>query len=186
MMLLPGPYSIDAGTIDSWPAHVRQDAKLYDTWVRLPKTTIEAAPMSQQLVKDVRTWTGWSQRQLARVLGTTHPTIRTLESGKPVTRVEDLVTRLQETHGVIARIFLLADRQQRELQRLLSTRPVEHRLAALALLEERRPADAYRAVLEVLRPQHQGGMIQSVFPAKGSGRTVSLLDESSHESETRA
>ena len=56
-------------------------------WVLLlPATAVHHAPDVQRMITEIRAWTGWSKRQLATVLGTSHTTVVNAEGGRPCSR----------------------------------------------------------------------------------------------------
>jgi transcriptional regulator with XRE-family HTH domain len=172
---VPGA-SLFRGTVDTQPARPRRLPNIFDTWVGLPEAQPTALPESQRLTQEILAWTGWSQRKLARALGATHPTIRALEEGRSAARARDLFDRLVEVHSVVERIFLVAHRDESETDRLLSTAPGDGLAPAIVLIEERRPAEAYLAAMDVHRPRRQSAMMSGIWPAKAGEATTALED----------
>lgn len=164
-----------ATTVDKKPVE-RTQASIFDLWVHLPEPLAQPAPLVQRLTRNIRQWTGWSQRRLAKALGATHPTIRALEEGRSAGRTKDLFDRLVETHDVVERVFLIADRDVKETDRLLTTSPGDPLPSALDLLEARQPAEAYVAAMEVLRPRRQTTMMRGLWPAR-AGESSTALSE---------
>lgn len=160
---------------DILSSHASESLDLFDTWVRLPAPKPYSPPKVQEQAAEIRACTGWSQRRLASVLNTTHPTVKALEQGRIVTRVRDLPARLSDIHRVVERVFLLAGRNPNETNRLLTSRANNRQLSAVDLLAEGRAAQAYLAVLDILRPPDEG-MAVGIWPSKPGVATTSLED----------
>lgn len=167
------PAFLGSGTLVAAPERPAPP-DLFDWWVRVPDRPARPAPAVQRNVRDVLRWTGWSHRKLARVLGTTHPTVGALElgttSGPSIDR-----ERLDEVHEVVQRIHLLAGRDADETNRLLST-GADGGPSAFDLLSESRASDAYLAALDVLRPRRTSGMMSGIWPA-APGRATSVVGD---------
>lgn len=170
----PGSYS---GTVDTQPVARPHEVDLFDSWVGLPAVLPRPPSDAQRLTQGILTSTGWSHRRLARVLNVTHPTVTALAHGRSAARTKDLFDRLVEVSDVVSRIYLVAQRDAEETDRLLSAQP-ESGSDAATLLSERRPAEAYLAALDVLRPRRRTGMMSSVWPARAGEATNALNDES--------
>jgi hypothetical protein len=143
-------------------------------WVLvLPTTAVRRAPDVQRMISEVRTWTGWSSRQLARALGTSHTTVLNAEAGRPLLalRSGDLRRRVGEAHDVVERIHLLADRDADTTARLLAAAPRRGQSAIDALCAGR-PEKAYLAAIDALRAR-PAGMVTGSRPRR-SGATAAL------------
>jgi transcriptional regulator with XRE-family HTH domain len=178
-LAIPGvlPSSSTAGA--ARPVHSSLVPSIFDTWVRLPEAAEYTKPRPQQQVEQIRARTGWSQRRLAQVLRTTHPTIKAVEQGHTVVRVHDLPARLAEAHRLVQRIFLLAGNSAIEANRLLVTAPAPGQQSAVDLLKDRQPDAAYLAALAVLRPPRESPMMTGIWPSRAGTATTSLEDEGS-------
>jgi transcriptional regulator with XRE-family HTH domain len=123
----------------------------------LPAPDLQPAPSMQQVVRQIRQWTGWSTRRVAEVLETSHTTIRAVENGRALVggHSGDLRRRLAEAHEVVERVFLLAGRDPARVATILESASPGHRSAAEEL-RTRNPARAYLAVVDVLRPRRPG------------------------------
>ncbi len=150
-------------TVDTRP--VSDTPGLFDFWVQVPAMESRPAPRAQRLTRAVREWTGWSHRRLATVLDSTHPTVAALEQGRSMGRAGDLFERLLEVHEVVHRVFLVADRDASEVDRLLES-PSQSGATATELLTVRKPAEAYLAALDVSRPRRVGPLMQGLWPSK--------------------
>jgi hypothetical protein len=149
-------------TIGDWP-------------IVVPAPPVDTTPDTQRMIADIRAWTGWSQRQLANVLCTSHTTVRNAEAGRPLrsARSGDLSRRLTHAHEVVERVFLLAGREPRATARVLEAA----RDAAGSATDALRAANyerAYLAAIDVLRPRSTGMLVGS--RPRRSGATVPLHD----------
>lgn len=176
LWVLPGGFAPTTDTVDTWPTQSQNRSSLYDMWVRFPVPEKYVPPQAERLTREIREWTGWSQRKMARALGTSHPTVRALEEGRSVWRVRDILTRLIEAHSVVERAHLLSGRKSQETDRLLTTPRTAGELTAIDLISQRRPSEAYLAVLDVLRPR-QHGMMTGLWPAEAHQGTAALTDD---------
>jgi hypothetical protein len=174
ILSLPVAYAPLDDTVNARPVDISPG--VFDYWVLVPSEESRPAPRAQRLTQAVREWTGWSNRKLAGVLRTSHPTVAALEQGRSAGRVGDLFERLVELHGVVQRIFLVANRDASEVDRLLVT-PSAAGPTAADLLADRRPAEAYLAALEVNRPRRTGPMMRGIWPTQAGRATVDLADE---------
>ncbi|WP_165486215.1 helix-turn-helix transcriptional regulator [Frankia sp. Cppng1_Ct_nod] len=74
-------------------------------WVQLPPAPTKATSRLPTLVREVRRLTGWSQRDLADILGTSHTTVRKLETdGRVTARSRETAARVAPLHGVLSRL----------------------------------------------------------------------------------
>jgi transcriptional regulator with XRE-family HTH domain len=146
---------------------------LGDWVIVLPTPDLHPAPAMQQVVRQLRQWTGWSTRRLAEVLHTSHTTIRAVESGRPLVggHSGDLRRRLTEAHDVVERVFLVADRNAEQVATILDSAPAGRR-SAVEELKWGDPARAYLTAVDVLRPRRQG-LIVGDRPRRG-GATEAL------------
>jgi len=153
----------------------REQAGIYDTWVRIPEQVTRPAPRSQRLVREVRRRTGWSNRYLAHVLGITHPTVRALEEGRSKPNDHVLLERLLEVDAVVERLFILAGQDPNETRRVLETAPSSGRPPASELLRARQPAESYLAALDVIRPPQRTPLMSGFWPSLAGDSTHDLM-----------
>ncbi len=134
----------------------------------VPSRAMEEA---QRQAKCLSLWTGWSSRTLAKVLDTTHTTVLGLQRGRPLQshRSGELNERLVEAYQLIERIHQLAEADPQRTVRALSA-PEATGVCAIEHLRARRPARAYLAALDALRPR-QSGMLTGSRPARGDATT---------------
>ena len=144
--------------------------------IQVPLTVPVRAPAERQMITDIRAWTGWSQRRLAEILDTSHTTVRRAEAGRTLmeARSGDLRRRLESTHAVIQRVFLLAGQDPEQTGRLLETVPADGSSTAVDALRCHNPERAYLAAVDLLRPRPTG-MLLGNRPRQG-GATTPLHD----------
>lgn len=148
----------------------------------LPRIDIpKAAPRTadfRAMAQDIVKWTLWSDRKLAKALGTTHPTVHALLTGTPAvgSRSREVLQRVTPTHAVIARIFVIAGRDPKRTATALES-PSNGR-SAVAHLRAGHPDRAYVAALDALNPPVDTGLMTGSRPSvPGEGR-VDYLAES--------
>lgn len=178
-LVIPGTLAPSTTASAIPPQNFHSAPSIFDTWVRLPAPKPYVTPKLREQTEQIREQTGWSQRKLARILCTTHPTVKALEQGRAVLRVHDLPARLAEVHGLVQRVFLLSSNSVGETNRLLVTSPAPGQQSAEDLLKNREPAAAYLAALAVLRPPREASMMTGIWPGRAGGATKSLEDAGS-------
>ena len=141
----------------------------------LPKIIVHRAPDVQHMLGDIQGWTGWSKRQLAGVLGTSHTTVRNAAAGRPLlaARSGDLRRRVANTHNLVGRVYVLADRDAQETARILEASHGENPPATDALRATNYER-AYIAALDVLKPRPIGMLVGN--RPRRSGATMPLHD----------
>jgi hypothetical protein len=129
-----------------------------------------------RMANELQEWTGWSLRRLADVLGTTHPTAKSLLDGsrQAGSRNPALLHRLERAHGVIHRIHVLAGQDVQRTAAALDALTTEG--CAADLIPQDEPDRAYLAGLEALRPSRQNGMLVGSRPVKPGTGTVDYLE----------
>jgi hypothetical protein len=143
-------------------------------WVLvLPATVVHHAPDVQRMITEIRAWTGWSKRQLATVLGTSHTTVVNAEGGRPLleARSGDLRRRVASAHDLVRRVFLLAGRDAQTTAHVLGTSPADG-VSAVDALRSGNYERAYIAAIDALRPRPTG-MLVGGRPRR-SGATAAL------------
>jgi transcriptional regulator with XRE-family HTH domain len=176
---LPGIAGSTAPPIaDRRPNTAESSANLFDTWVRLPPDRPQSQNTLRQMVVAIRAQTGWSQRHLASVLNTTHPTVSSIEQGRLVTRVKNLATRVAETARVVERIHMLAARNPEITRQFLEIRPVGQESSADEHLRRGDSARAYLTALEAVNPSRASdGLTVGEWPSTPGRATVALITE---------
>lgn len=127
------------------------------SWIALPlHQHPAAAPPSRLtlLLRESRSLTGWSQRDLAAILGTSHTTVRRLETdGRVSPRTRDVAARAAQLHGVLARLAGLTSGPD-HLTMVLATPGTGGTPGDL--LRAGDWSQAYLVALDALRPPAQG------------------------------
>jgi hypothetical protein len=143
----------------------------YPEAVKVVERNTTTAPTKMQ-VRDIQTWTGWSDRRIASVIGSTHPTVSRLRTEGASARVRNRKyrTQLERVHQVISRIYTLAGSDQAVTRAALEG--LDGEVSAADLLESGQFGDAYIRATRRLVPQNR---IRSRRMPR-SGRTVSLED----------
>jgi hypothetical protein len=158
------------------PRSLNTDGLLWTVgeWVVvLPLTVVHRAPDVQRMITEIRGWTGWSKRQLATILWTSHTTIVNAEAGRPLLEVRsgDLRRRVASVHDLVQRVFLLAGRDAETTGNVLATAPADG-VSPIDALSAGNYERAYVAALDVLRPRPTG-MLVGDRPRR-SGATAAL------------
>lgn len=161
-------------TISFAPVSRAPSPDLFDPWILLPEPMSQGVPPAQRMVTEIQRMTGWSDRRLAEVLHSTHPTVRAVARGASSARRGDLHGRISDAYGVIQRIFLVARQNPHEADRLLTTSPSEGSPDAASLLAHRDAAGAYLVALAVSRPQRTPGLIRGMWPSGVGDATADL------------
>jgi hypothetical protein len=172
----------DDGTVvnPAWsPSPAEQLWNFYDYWVRLAPWRPSSLLDVQRQATELQSWTDWSDRTLAQVLGTTHPTVRALLQGRGATtsRTATVRARLREVHEVVARIHALAGGSAAITARALSELPPGSDRRPLDYLRVGDVRQAYLAALDIVRPPRAGGLLSADWPVRAGEASVELLDE---------
>lgn len=81
----------------------------YTTWIQLPAPPAEPVSRLPRLLSEARNVTGWSQREIADILGTSHTTIRRLETdGRVTIKSRDIAAKVAQLHAVLVRLARIA------------------------------------------------------------------------------
>lgn len=147
-----------------------------DLWIEAPDPEASVVPGLSHRVREVELWTGWSDRQLAEVVGTTHPTIAAIRRGRGNVRTARLLNRLTSIHETVERLHHVCNGDASEVRLLLGRELAPGHRSAQWLLSQGRYADAYLAALDARTPRRVGGMMQSRVPRRPSGEVVALED----------
>lgn len=146
----------------------------YDLPYVLP-TPEPLSPGESRMATELRAWTGWSDRLLAEVVGTTHPTIRALRSGHIVLsmRNHNYHQRLPAVHAFMSRIYQLAGRSPQRVNALLTDTSLDQ--APIERLKAGDVTAAYRTVLDLTARKHQD-LIRTWRPLPAAGRVIAPFD----------
>lgn len=144
-----------------------------DWKIRVPNLVISPIPPARRFVSDIRIRTGWSTRELARIVGTSHTTIGRIERGGRIVAGHsgELGTRLQQAHDVISRTYVIAGSDPVRTSQFLETRGPSGR-SAVEYMREGEPSLAYLAIIDVATPRPEGLLVGN--RPRGDGATVAL------------
>ncbi len=172
-LVYPSRLSIFEGTTP--PRSRSVSGNVFDVlskWVNVLPTP-NPSPEGRRLALDIQRATGWSDRAMARALGTSHPTIGKLLDGQPVNSA--LAQKIVRAHEVISRIHVISGGDVQATTRALET-SIQGEDAATALLAQGAYAKAYLRAIDVLRPR-QTGMLVGSRPARSGRGNIPFLDE---------
>lgn len=174
----------DNGTVIysvSAPPATQELRNFFDFWVRLAPWRSSPLLDAQRQASELQSWTDWSDRTLAQVLGTTHPTVRALLEGRGATtsRTALVRARLREVHEVVARIHALTGGSAAVTARALSELPPGSDRRPLDYLRSGDLGRAYLAALDVVRPapRDTDGLLSADWSIRAGEASVELIDE---------
>jgi transcriptional regulator with XRE-family HTH domain len=129
--------------------------------IRIPNQDTSSAPEVHRFVSEIRNRTGWSARRLAEIVGTSHTTILRIENGGRLVTGHsgELRRRLSQAEDVVARIYVIAGRDQETTARLLEEAAPPSGRSAVDFLQSDEPARAYLAAIDVARPRPPGLLV---------------------------
>ena len=159
------------------PAQVQTMAtNPYEMPYQLPTYVVVDLPDDTRMLSELKGWTGWSNRTVAEVIGTTHPTIRAVSDGRVVIapRNREYRNRLRAVHSVVSRVFSLAGGNQQRLRLMLTDDTTGE--SAMQLLAKGEIGTAYARVLESASP-HRPSLVTSWSPLSPRGRVIAPFDE---------
>jgi transcriptional regulator with XRE-family HTH domain len=148
--------------------------ELFGWWAQLPPIIPLPAPSADRLSRQLREWTGWSQRQLGEVLGTSHTTIRQLERGRHLVeaRSGDLRRRLLDLYEVAERVYVLVDRNPTLTAAALTESHAG--TSAADLVSRGQVGQAYLVAIDSLRPRLDRQLITGTPTRRPGPATVPL------------
>ncbi|MGB8345127.1 MAG: hypothetical protein WCD86_09595 [Ktedonobacteraceae bacterium] len=118
--------------------------------------------------------TGWSNRRIAEIVGTTHPTIQAIKGGRHPERKPELAEALFKTAEVVEKISRLAQGSQSTLNAILTSRD-NRQGTPLQLLASGEYARAYLQAVDVLHKPRQAGPLLNITQARQPSLDVSLI-----------
>ena len=173
----------DDGTVVYSPVRTaaRELRQFFALWISQSPQRLSHILDPQRLALELHDWTGWSDRILAQVLGTSHPTVRALLEGRGAntSRTAAVRARLRAVHEVVARVHALTGGSSLATGRVLGElsesgvrRPVDH-------LSAGDMTAAYLAAIEILRPstRETGELLSAYWPARAGEASVELTIE---------
>ena len=145
-----------------------------EEFVRLPEVTPLPTKRVQVMIRDIRAWTGWSDRRMASAMRVTHPTVAALAKGTSSGRPTD-VEWIAGLHDVVWQVHLLSGKDPTRTDQLL-TAQTSSRMTPLELISNGDLVSGYLATLDLLRPRPASKLITSRLPKAVRG-TVALYEE---------
>jgi hypothetical protein len=153
----------------------------FSTWVLLTPWRPSSILDAQQQARELQGWTDWSDRTLAQVLGTTHPTVRALLEGRGATtsRTTTVRARLREVHEMVARVHALSGGSAVVTARTFAELPPGSNQRPLDYLKAGEVAHAYLAALDILRPAPRDvdGLLAADWPVRAGEASAELYVE---------
>jgi hypothetical protein len=135
----------------------------------------------QRLALELHDWTGWSDRTLAQVLGTSHPTVRALLEGRGATtsRTAAVRARLRAVHEVVGRVYALAGGSASATRWVLSELPLGRTRRSVDYLSAGDMPAAYLAAMDLLRPvtRDAGELLSADWPIRAGEASIELSTE---------
>ncbi|MEW2569105.1 helix-turn-helix transcriptional regulator [Streptomyces sp. NPDC047070] len=150
-----GDATVAAPWVQLFPDVVSGAALLreFTCWVEIPEAPDELVSPMPGMIREIRSWTGWSQRDLGEVLHTSHTTVRKLESDSRVTaKSRPAASLVPALHNLARRLYRAAEGDLDRLSVALAT-PGPNGLSATQHLVDGAFPRAYSVALEAL----QGG-----------------------------
>lgn len=143
-----------------------------DWEIDLPSPAPRRPPETQRAVADLKTWTGWSSRQLARAVGTSHTTIGRLEAGGDLVpgHSGDLRQRLLVAHDTVARLAAVASHDPGAIRDALEYK-WQGSGSAMSALQGGEASVALLRALDRLRPT-AAGLITGTGSRRGGATTA--------------
>ena len=146
-LTFPGRISIFENTTIPWPRPAVDDAfEWISRWIWIDEAE-QPIPESQRIAREIQRFTNWSDRNLALALGTSHPTVGKILSGRSVNL--PLQERLVDLHALIERVHILAGRDVSATARALGTNSSNN--SAFRLVTQNNVSAAYLAAVDALK-----------------------------------
>lgn len=149
-------------------------SNLFAGWLIMPSYEPQRAPDLTRIVKDLIERTGWSNRSLAEIVGTTHPTIQAIRRGREPERRPELAEALFSTAEVVEKISRLVRGNQAILKTVLSTRGPDAE-TPLQLLASGEYAKAYLRALDMLNKSSSTVRLLDARQERQPSRDVGLI-----------
>jgi transcriptional regulator with XRE-family HTH domain len=146
---------------------------VFTWWIMPPPPQVHASPQLAKRIREIKRFTNWSDRQLARALSVSHPTVAALAAGRGPGRPETTV-RIADVHDVVERIFLVCNRDPQLTDAILRADSNDE-ANPVRLLRRNETAKAYLAALDRIHPR-QPGMLTSRRTRTIGRDTASLVD----------
>ena len=162
------------------PRPVRRDrARQYEiSDYYLPPQQVREVPEVVQQLHGLTRMAKLTDRALAEIVGVSHPTIAQARRGHAGALSRSVAQRqhLADTHMVVSRIYLLANRDTNRTAYALAT-PGADRLTALDHLRDGQVTKAYLTAMRALRPVRAGDMMVGSHPLDPRTARIAVPDE---------
>jgi hypothetical protein len=133
----------------------REAISSFTSWVLLPEPERGVQAPIAEKISEILDMTGWSQRELASILLTSHTTVRKLLAGGEVSaRSISVASRVGPVHDLISRLYVVARRDSAHLAIAMRT-SVDGRRSSVDLLAGGDDNAAYATALRALRGQQR-------------------------------
>lgn len=154
--------------------HFEEPQYLFNDWLLIAPYVSQPIPDLSRIVNRLIDRTGWSNRRIAEIVGTTHPTIGAIKKGREPERKPELAEALFNTAEVVEKISRLANGNQAILKVALNQRGQDG-FTSLQLLAAGEYAKAYLKALDVLNRPHQIGGLLNVRQERQPSKDVGLI-----------
>jgi transcriptional regulator with XRE-family HTH domain len=149
-LLLTPSLLIEGSAVVGYLTEATCPHRFFHGWITVPDADEDASSVSaQQMLRDVKAWTGWSQRILADVIGVTHPTVARILAGELPARSPEAVARLHHVRDVVHRLWVLSGRRPRRVNELVSLAKSSDGASVVELLKEQQWSRAYLLALRL-------------------------------------
>jgi len=146
----------------------------FTRWVEIPDAPEQLVSPLPGMIREIRKWTGWSQRDLGEVLHTSHTTVRKLETdGRVTAKSRPSASLVPALHNLASRLYRAAEGDLGRLSVALAAPGTDGRNATQCLVDGAFPR-AYSVALEALRGGHEG-MITSGRTDRSPDATVEMI-----------
>lgn len=133
----------------------------FTQWIEIPEAPERLESPLPRMIREIRTWTGWSQRELGEILHTSHTTVRKFETdGRVTSRSRHAASLVPDLHNVVRRLSVVARGDSSKISAAFAVRDASGVSAASHLANENYPR-AYSSALHALR----GGRTAMVTPS---------------------
>jgi hypothetical protein len=152
--------------------------ELFSPWLQIKPYVAKPAPDLTRVVYSLIGCTGWSNRTIAGLIGTTHPTIQAIKKGRELERRPELAEALFKAAEVVEKLSRLAEGDQARLNSVLKN-PGADGQTPLRLLSEGAYATAYLKAMDLLgRPRRAGGLLKARWTRQPSEDVGLVFDDS--------
>lgn len=158
-------------------ADVSASQDIFAPWVKLVSSPPRETPPIVRAVQRLVALTGMSNRRLATLLTTTHPTVASVLQGNEPDRLPRLAATATSLLNVMEKIFIVCGRDPRRVQAAMRF-PAGGDATVADLLRDGKYGQAYLAVIDANQaPRRLGQLAQARSVRKPRRSTVSLVDD---------